>query len=84
MRQGEDPEQLLKRQLRPKFVGLQDFLDRPLSLSMDRSPLARRALGLLKAIAVIARAAQSLAPVRSEHARHARCAAASKMPRRSL
>jgi hypothetical protein len=52
VRQGEDPEQLFKRQLRPKFVGLQDFLDRPLSLSMDRSPLARRALGLLKAIAV--------------------------------
>ena len=51
-RQGEDPEQLFKRQLRPKFLELQAFLDRPLSLSMDRSPLERRAIGLLKAIAV--------------------------------
>ncbi len=49
---GEDPEQFLKRQLRPKFQELQAFLDRPLSLSMDRSPFEQRAIGLLKAIAV--------------------------------
>ncbi len=49
---GEDPEQLLNKEIRPKLASMQAFLDRPLSLSMDRSPQARKVLGLLKAIAV--------------------------------
>jgi hypothetical protein len=52
MWQREDPEQLISLVLRPKFLELQSFLDRPLSLAIDGSSIASQTLGVLKAIAV--------------------------------
>jgi hypothetical protein len=50
--QRDDPEQLIDLILRPKFLELQCFLDRPLSLSIDGTSVASQTLGLLKTIAV--------------------------------
>ncbi len=52
MWQREDPEQLINLVLRPRFLELQGFLDRPLSLAIDGTSIASQTLGLLKAIAV--------------------------------
>ena len=44
--------QVVQRELRPRLATVQAFLDRPLSLSLERSTRTRQALGVLKAIAV--------------------------------
>lgn len=51
-RGGEDAEQLLSKEARPRFAAMQGFFDRPLSLSMDRSKGERCVYGLLKAVAM--------------------------------
>jgi hypothetical protein len=52
MNGGEGAEQVLSMKVRPMFSAMQEFLDRPLALAMDRSGPTRRVYGLLKAVAM--------------------------------